>query len=129
MRWRVIVPYPLTLYQTCRGVLEGPRMNNTADGEVEALFCVLLAGDRYDAQRGWAEFRGGRLVGLQVGRSQVQRDGGGLTAGFTLLKSFTAEPPGPGQYGRGLAATRVYSRGVLAGEMELGDVEVNTDRL
>jgi hypothetical protein len=129
MRWRVAVPVPLTLNQPGRGVLEGPYMNGAADGVVEALFCVLLAGDRYEAQRGWAEFREGKLVGLQVGRAQVQQDGGGLTAGFTLLKAFTAEPPGPGEFGRGSAVTRVYSRGALVNETDLGEVAVSADRL
>jgi hypothetical protein len=105
-------------------------MSDTTDGMVEALFCVLLADDRYEAHRGRAEFREGKLVGLRIGRVVPGRqDAVGLTVGFTILAAFTAEPSGPGQFARGHAFTRVYVGGVLDSETDLGDVDVSTDRL
>ena len=104
-------------------------MNDAADGVVEAVFGVLLAGDRYEAHRGRAEFRGGKLVGLQIGRIPGRQDEGGLTVGFTLLTAVAGEPSGAGTFARGRAVTRVYVRGVLDSEADLGDVDVSTDRL
>jgi hypothetical protein len=104
-------------------------VNDTGDKVVGAVFCLSLAGGRYDACRGRVVFRGGRLVGLQVGRSQLQQNEAGLTAGFTILTDLTALPAGPGAFGRGRAVTRLYVRGVLECETDLGDVDVNTDRL
>jgi hypothetical protein len=100
-------------------------VDEVADGRDEMLFGVLLFDEHYEACRGYAEFRGGRLVGLQVGRSPARRDGDGLTIGFTVLTDVADPPPGS-EYTTGRAVSRVYVKGALDSETGLGSVFVDT---
>jgi hypothetical protein len=68
-------------------------MDDVADGVVEVTFGVMLTVGHYEARRGQLEFRGGRLVGLWLGRHEPSSEGG-LTVGVTLFPA----PPG---YGHG----------------------------
>ena len=104
-------------------------MTDVADGVVLVVFGVRLVDEHYEAERGSIEFRGGRLVRLQIGHLPAWDDPGGLTIGFTLLPTVTG-PLSPGAAFAGHpAVTRAYARGVLAAETEHDAVFVNTDRL
>jgi hypothetical protein len=104
-------------------------MNAPRDGTVEAVFGVQLAGGYYEACRGEAEFRGGKLVRVQIGHLPGWEDEDGLTIGFTLLPSAGRAMAAAGEFVRGPGVTRVYARGVLDVEVNLGPVQINTDRL
>ena len=100
-------------------------MDHVADGAVEVVFGIVLAAGHYEARRGRLEFRGGRLVAVRFGRHE-QESAEGLTVGFTLLSA----PPPPGiEEVLARAVSRVYSRGILDGETDLGEVSVYTDPL
>jgi hypothetical protein len=101
-------------------------MDETRVGLVEAVFGVLVDDGHYEAFRGVAGFRGGKLVALQVGRAAPQEDDAGLTAGFTLLADLSAALAGRGP-SVSRAVTRVYVNGALDSETDLGDVQVSTD--
>jgi hypothetical protein len=97
-------------------------MNEVPDGVVEVVFGVMLTADHYEARRGQLEFRDGLLVGLRFGRHE-QRNDAGLTVGLTLFPVPLA-PDASAAIFCARAVTRVYSRGTLDSEAELGEVSV-----
>src|SRR5687768_18222156 len=104
-------------------------MDNATDGVIDAVFGVKLVDEHYEAYRGTLEFRGGRLVGIRVGRFPAWEDPEGLTVGFTLLPTLTGRRPGEAGFLHRPAVTRVYVKGALESETEHATVYVNTDRL
>jgi hypothetical protein len=95
-------------------------MGDVADVVVETVFGVMLTAGHYEARPGQLVFRGGRLVGLRFARHHQESDDG-LTVGLTLF------PVPPARGGPARAVVRVYSRGALDGETDLGDVTVEAD--
>jgi hypothetical protein len=97
-------------------------MVEVPDGTVPVVFGVMLTPDQYEARPGHLEFRAGRLVEAQFGR-HAQRDEAGLTVGLVI---FPVPPSGCAE-ARARAVVRVYSRGTLHGETDLGAVAVHID--
>ena len=102
-------------------------MDATVDGQVEAVFGVRLGDGQYEARRGAAEFRGGRLVHLQVGTSKALEADGGLTVAVTLLTDVSDAAPDSSGFVPARAADRVYVKGALDSMMDVGLVLVRRD--
>ena len=96
-------------------------MGDVADGVVDAVFGVMLTAGHYEARAGQLVFGGGLLIGLRFGR-HAQHDDDGLTVGLIMFPV----PPAPGG-GPARAVVRVYSRGTLYSETDLGEVTVEAD--
>src|SRR5688572_12943580 len=102
-----------------------PPSNRVRDGVFDTVLGVLLDADRYDAHRGRVEFRGGKLVRLQIGDSRAWEDSAGLTVGFVAFPDFPRGPAGPGEYVPARGVTRVYVGGCLDTEADTGPVYLN----
>lgn len=100
-------------------------MDDVADGLVEAVFGVMLTAGHYEARRGQLEFRAGRLVGMRVGRHELSSEVG-LTVGLTIFPTPLVPDTGA-SISTARAVVRVYSRGALDGETDLGEVSVHTE--
>jgi hypothetical protein len=96
-------------------------MDKGADEVVDAVLGVVIVAGSYEARRGQLEFRGGRLIGVRFTHHQWQSDDG-LTIGLVVFPA----PPKSGA-GSARAVLRVYARGTLDTETDLGEVSVDPD--
>jgi hypothetical protein len=102
-------------------------MDQASDGVTPVIFGVLLADGCYDAHRGEAEFRGGRLVRVEFGHFRDENPGG-LTAGYTTFPTLAPGPPDADGFTRAPGVNHVYARGELVTTVDLGWVSVRLDQ-
>jgi len=104
-------------------------MNAPSDGMVELVFGLQVADGFYDASRGHAEYREGRLVRLRIGSQPGWENDAGLTVGFTAFPDIDRGMVGKDGYVLAQGETRVYVNGRLDSADSTGPVFLNPARL
>ena len=104
-------------------------MNAPKHGMVELVFGLQVADGFYDASRGHAEFRDGRLVRLRIGSQPGWESDAGLTVGFTVFPDIDRGAVGKDGYVLAQGETRVYVNGRLDHAASTGPIFLNPARL